>query len=238
MVTRGGFCAIQFKGADGVSMPFAGVVIPTTTVTASISVIVNPTSTTDSRILSFSDGGVASDFAILYGRTANKYSCFGRTSAAGLIQLDTTDTFSTGTPHNVICTAQQSNISIYVDGVFEGSNLTLDTAKTFGVLSLIVSSTCAIGVAPGNVSAFLTGIVDDVRVYNRILSSGEISTIGKSVSRVLITDGYLAYWPLDNGAFGATSNAIDILDRSGKGQNGALFVGTPRWGGSSYVNYP
>lgn len=230
---HGGFCAIQLDGASAVDFTIPNIIIPTTSVAASISAIVNPTSSADSRILSFGNG-TSSNFCVLWGRAANKFSCFGRTSGAALIQLDSNDTYTVGTTHNVICTAQQLNLSIYVDGVFEGSNATLDTAQTFGNLN----TNTRIGAAPGVAAAFLTGTVDDVRVYNRILSASDISTLGKSGSRVLITNFYGAYWPLDNGSFSAVSLGTDVLDRSGNGHNGVSVVGTPKWTGSNFVNYP
>lgn len=84
---------------------------------------------------------------------------------------------------------------------------------------------------------YANGSMDDVRIYNRELTSDEIASIGKSRVRLNMTDGLVGYWTLDDGNIGTTSTGAVILDRSSNANNGTPTNGLT-WEGSSWISYP
>lgn len=64
------------------------------------------------------------------------------------------------------------------------------------------------------------GTLDDLRVYNRILSDAEIQSLGTSSCRLAITEGLVAYWRLDEQVDGAIARGVIALDSSGNGNTG------------------
>ena len=120
--------------------------------------------------------------------------------------------------HNVVYTFDGTTHSLIVDG---------GTAVT--------STMAAVSCAPtnvevgayvnlqGNQAEFFRGNVDDLRIYNRVLSATEVATINAGGDpSVDLTTNLVGYWKLDEGA--GTSAA----DSSPSGNTGTL-VGTPTW---------
>lgn len=80
------------------------------------------------------------------------------------------------------------------------------------------------------------GTIDDVRVYNRILSDAELESLGKAQTRLVITDGLVAWWKLDEQIDGATAQGATALDSSGNGNTGSGSGGPDYRNG--ILNYP
>lgn len=75
--------------------------------------------------------------------------------------------------------------------------------------------------ASGNGSQPFDGMIQDVRVYNRILTVGEILTIYRGHGRRFpITSGLKGYWPLDDGPDATSADGDTARDLSGNGNNG------------------
>lgn len=84
---------------------------------------------------------------------------------------------------------------------------------------------------------YANGSIDDVRIYNRVLTATEMATLGKSRTRYRLTDGLVGYWPMDDGNIGTTSTGATVLDRSQNTNNGTPTNG-PVWEGSTWISYP
>ncbi len=98
-------------------------------------------------------------------------------------------------------------------------------------------------VAPLQIGATLTitafddyanGYIDDVRIYNRKLTSDEIALIGKSRSRVNYnTDNLIGWWKMDSGN---DETVGTIYDHSPYKNNANPFNGAKN-AGSTWINY-
>jgi hypothetical protein len=95
--------------------------------------------------------------------------------------------------HHLAMVADGSLLHLYVDGVEQGSAAaiggTIDVSN--GGIGYIVSSPT---------SRYLTGTVDDVRIYNRALSGAEVQSLagGQSVRRPhsIFDNLALVYWAI------------------------------------------
>lgn len=102
----------------------------------------------------------------------------------------------------------------YVDGV---NNTSADTIGVSGIQSS--TNSLIVGVAS---SIYFGGLIDDVRVYTRVLSSEEINNLyeGKEVNE----SGLLAKWNFNEGS------GLSVYDESGNNNVGTIY-------GSTFVNY-
>lgn len=121
--------------------------------------------------------------------------------------------------HHVAMTWESgSSIKIYVDGTLSASSSAAAgsfTGRTGSVLQL--------GKLYYNFDAFyLGGRIDDVRIYNRALSSTEVTALYENTSPT--TDGLVAYLDLEEGS--GTSTAI----KNGSGAN----IGTATLAGATW----
>jgi hypothetical protein len=77
------------------------------------------------------------------------------------------------------------------------------------------------------------GKIDDVRIYNRVLSANEIKSLAESRSRLDITEGLVGWWPMDEGEIGSVGSGTGkVLDRSGNinhgtATSGPIYFGSP-----------
>jgi hypothetical protein len=106
---------------------------------------------------------------------------------------------------------------IYINGV---SQTVTELATPSGTRNTDATYDLTIG-ASGNGSQPFDGLIQDVRVYNRILTTAEILAIYNSRSHNFpIMSGLKGYWPLNDGADGTIANGATARDRSGNGNNG------------------
>ncbi len=121
-----------------------------------------------------------------------------------------------------------TNIRFYVDGSADGG-ASVGTVAT-------PSGTKEIGFINGAASSEFGGIIDDIRVYNRVLSLDEIKrlykmggtlTLNKSISNNSLTSGLVGHWTFDGPDVAGASSALTFYDRSGQGNRG-ISTSSPR----------
>ncbi len=125
-----------------------------------------------------------------------------------------------------------ANVWTHVAGTFDGKNMYIyvNGVQVAGPLAAIAPSTTTytlrLGSDPqgGWTTPRFSGGLDEVRVYNRALTSREVSQLYN------YAPGPVAYYNLDENA-GSTAN-----DRSGNGNSGTLATGTsaPTWSAGQY----
>ncbi|WP_417590774.1 LamG-like jellyroll fold domain-containing protein [Owenweeksia hongkongensis] len=124
--------------------------------------------------------------------------------------------------HNIVMQSNGSTTSLYIDGVFDGSvNETL-YPSTGGTDNLIY-----VGASTFNTRTF-TGVINDLRIYNRLLSTSEIQTLyTKSLSVSKVYAGQTITFsvfpnPTTNGSFSIKGenlepgSTIEITDITGQ----------------------
>lgn len=105
-------------------------------------------------------------------------------------------------------TSSTTGLNFYIDGVSAGTPTThTDTTLTPTSISIAGNN-----VTSGTAS-FFEGLLRDLRVYNRVLSSSEITRVARGE---LITNGLVGHWKLNGNA----------LDSSGNGNNGTVTGAT------------
>ena len=82
-----------------------------------------------------------------------------------------------------------------------------------------------IGSTPGGSGQAWNGIIDDIRVYDRVLSANEIQTIYGARGQDGIVDGLTLWYPMNEGAEGTTPSAC--INNTGQGFDCTALVGSP-----------
>jgi hypothetical protein len=107
--------------------------------------------------------------------------------------------------HQLVFVYDGTNASIAVDGVQKAiASRSPDTAFSAFIVG--------VGVGPEGLSGFFSGSIDDVRIYNRALSTNEVAqlyAIESTPPQSFLTNGLIAYYPL----------TTDGTDQSGHGLN-------------------
>lgn len=136
-----------------------------------------------------------------------------------------TTVVATNTWYHVAATVNPSKFGqIFINGLLEASGTSADTATgtTLGIGSRAGAST---GVATN-------GVLDDVRVYTRILSADEIMTIYSSSGRDSIYYGLQNRWLMNEFSDGTlAAGTVNIIDEVG------LQNGTPTSLSGSFPSY-
>lgn len=133
---------------------------------------------------------------------------------------------SMGMWHMVSIVSDGTNLTVYLDGVSDGTAVTGANLPT----------NAGVGIGGHTYGPeYFNGVIDDVRVYNRALSPTEIRqlynagngvTIAKSSSgSSSLLQSLVGWWTFDGGTISGTS----MVDRSGSG-NTATLVSTPAFG--------
>ncbi len=116
--------------------------------------------------------------------------------------------------HYVMAVYNSSALNIYVDGKIEG---------TLSSPSAPVNSTSAFWVGTRNSSYYFPGLIDEARVYNRALSSNEVSQLYN------FAPGPVGYWNFEEGTGGT------VNDTSGQANTGTWNgTGSPHWKSGKY----
>jgi hypothetical protein len=124
-----------------------------------------------------------------------------------------TSTVTDGNWHHLCATFNGQEFKVYVDGKLEGTRFEPSTFQ-FTNGFLVASFHFGTGGSLGTWDAY-NGDMDDIRVYNRALSSADIQALYAYSSNDLTT-GLLLYFKFDEGS-GSIAN-----DSSGTGRNGSL----------------
>jgi Concanavalin A-like lectin/glucanases superfamily/Ig-like domain CHU_C associated/Putative metal-binding motif/Secretion system C-terminal sorting domain len=143
---------------------------------------------------------------------------FGLSTTTGYSELDVTispSSFTDGNWHHVAVVYDGATRKIYKDGTLIGSD-----SKT-GNVTYSSSATNNIG-AYGNSAEFFNGSIDEVRFWNRALSSSELNNNRNCELSGTQTNLY-AYYKFNAGNAGVTNTGLTTLvDSSGNNRNGTL----------------
>ncbi len=129
-----------------------------------------------------------------------------------------TTVIADGQWHHVAAVVNYPDLHFYVDGVQDGTTKTM----TFDLQNPDTGQSFNIGGDTSFATTLHDSLIDDVRLYDRSLSAGEmtqLASMGPDPSR-----GLVGHWPLDEGQ-GTT--AYD----SGSGGNNGTYENTPNYAG-------
>ncbi len=197
---------------DRITLP-AGSIGMTTSTVRTISVWVKPTSVA----VAPNDGGIISQY--LHGSPSVSNFFVQLNQSTGVYSINVTgngtDLLTVPLPSNptgqwlhlvIVLKAGTNNTMVYVNNSLAGSGtVTYNTVAS--------SNSPVIGDIDGgqNVDNF-RGAIDDIRIYNRVLSIAEIATLFQES----VNQGLVAYYPFNGNA----------KDSSGNGNNGTVFGAT------------
>ncbi|MBS1902681.1 MAG: carboxypeptidase regulatory-like domain-containing protein [Bacteroidetes bacterium] len=101
---------------------------------------------------------------------------YGTGSSFAFTVIDRSSVLDNGW-HSIVCTADGNKVTMYFDGAIAASGTwSGNPGRTTQQRGLLIGA----GTTSDNmVSGFFQGAIDDVRIYNRVLSASEISTLAK-----------------------------------------------------------
>ena len=169
--------------------------------------------------------------------TSRPFGCSGaweaRTNGStGLLTSDylqagtlVTTTLTVGTYHHVAFVQNVSGAQklAYLDGVL--SNTVPPGTTTFaGIQSGPIRIGWTAGGGAGTTDQSWFGAIDDIRVYNRVMTANEIQTIYALRGQDGILDNIQHHWPMNEGGEGqAVNTVVDVI----AGLNCTPAAGTP-----------
>jgi hypothetical protein len=184
------------------------------------------------------------DFYVVYN--AGGYglaTSWGHTSGGYSYAEITTAEMSFDAWHHV-CAIQNGNnhtaVKLYIDGVDKTASI--NSTNSDGTRDSDAGVSFFIGNYYDSSETFV-GIVSDIRLYNRVLSTAEVGTLYNSRLRGagILGSGLIGYWPLDDGESGTACNgdAVSerIANRGGTGDDGANNTGCT-WRGETIIRRP
>lgn len=147
-----------------------------------------------------------------------------------------TDVMSLGEWHHIVATydggTTNSSLKLYMDGVSVTLNAGCSGSFTT-IRDLSEPLTIGAGNTTGTPAYFLDGVLDDARIYNRVLSQAEITALYESYNPgIAVSDlqkGLVGYWKLDGTAQDASPNNYDgtlvgpVSASDRKGQSGKAY---------------
>ena len=163
------------------------------------------------------DGSICTDESVLFFMRDDN-------SASSDIVCSTFVVTDTNWHHVVAIHDVSSNLQIYIDGIFRNSTAVTansNGSRNFSGYPFFLGANNSIGTA----NQFCDCSIDEVRIYNRVLSASEVSALYNSGAAKFAppTDkGLVGYWSMNEGA-GTVAG-----DGSGNGNRGTL-TGGPTW---------
>jgi hypothetical protein len=130
---------------------------------------VKPSGGTVGQIVS---SGTNSDWLyLLGGSTANSPICkiYQANSGSGYLQVDGKKPITDGMWHQVVCTLSGTTLSLYIDGVLNGSS-----SSVTGTRDVSTAGTFTIGKFTNASSTYFNGVIDSFRAYSRPLTAAEV----------------------------------------------------------------
>lgn len=155
--------AYSFDGTTaGISAPTTGTL---SAATQSVSFWVNPSSLSGNRVFIATRTSASTGWMVAYLNSAVNFDC-GTSS----VRYNSGLTMTTGAWHHVVATCSLAgNVTVYVDGVAAVSPTVVNRTATAS------GSTLYIGRDSSSAQYFISGTMDDVRIYKRLLTAEEVS---------------------------------------------------------------
>ncbi len=160
------------------------------------------------------------------GNTAFVMGIAGQTSGGSIGNLYAFATHAQPNKDWELLPLFQPSLNKYYQAVVvrAGTNVMMYWNGTLGATNQVVNPTVEpgntfyIGCSGDNLSSdyVFHGVIDDIRIYNRALSSNEVAQLYAYESALQLTDGLVAYYPFNGNA----------NDASGNGHNGTVYGGT------------
>jgi len=139
--------------------------------------------------------------------------------------LSSIGTFQSETFYHVVCTRASNNArQIYINGV-------LDNSDSGGTAATPSAAILYIGVKQ-NLTNYLTGLVEDLRIYHRVISAPEVATIFACRGTDSIVYELHHRWKINEGPYGVVASGAGIIKDEGTEsinatpQNSPVFRGT------------
>lgn len=139
----------------------------------------------------------------------------GPTSSDWVAKYTDADTYDDGAWHHVLATYDSGTIIMYVDG--STVYTTTNSGGTIGSISNAVN----VRIGADTDGNYFPGTVDEVRIYDRVLSAEEAAKLYKTSAPDDPDTGLKAYYPFN----GPDISGTTAYDRSGAGNNGTLTNG-------------
>tara|TARA_Y100000310_G_scaffold116122_1_gene114821 strand:+ start:1598 stop:2479 length:882 start_codon:yes stop_codon:yes gene_type:complete len=215
------------------------------TTTGTIAFWVKPESLNGAKMWTVSSTGSTSGRMYLEQQSTTVWTVFAQQSGSSQWKVDSTGvTFSTGTWYHVAIThdggSSYGAVKLYIDGVDRSSNSNNGTTWTKWISTIGSINDMAFGRSNYNSStgAYYDGLMDDIGIWNRALSSSEVAALYNSGTGALastITSGLRAYYNCDSAT---TNNNAEftypnltngaIFEESDTGKH-YMFDGTSAW---------
>lgn len=158
-------------------------------------------------------------------------------TAANQQSLSASGTITTLRWTHVACTRSGTSARVYKDGVDVTS-----TAGSHTNPSAYSSQNTFVGlyqISPATPFIYANVIIEDLRLYTRVLSAKEIASLANSRIKFLPNETDITRMPLYSRMSEGINGQVNGVakDFSGNGNNGTL-TGGAIWRGSSWLNYP
>ena len=150
-----------------------------------------------------------------YGGTSE--ITFGVRNSSSVFSVAGTTDHNDGNWHHVVATFEAStNLKLYVDGSLESENPQWNLPATINN----VTTSVGIGTSIGSSAWYMNGKVDEVGLFNSVLSASDVSDIW-NLGTPQSLDSYnpVGYWRFESGS-GTTA-----IDSSGNNNDGTLVNG-------------
>ena len=130
--------------------------------------------------------------------------------------VNSNQTYNDGKWHNVFVTYNGSSLNLFIDGIMSGSK------QTGGAIpDSTVTQQVRVGSRSSNPDNFFTGIVDEVRIWNKSLDSSEI--LKGYNSNTFDEDGQLVYLSFENDGKNEVINSTGPIQLNGINLNGSFY---------------
>jgi hypothetical protein len=140
----------------------------------------------------------------------------------GSTPLGSSATLQVETRYHIVCTYDSSNnAQIYINGSLDNSGSGNDGSPS--------SNNISIGVRTGS-SNYYDGYVEDVRIYDRVLSAGEVETIYAVNGIDEIVYSLLHRWLLDEKAPNSEASGVGSIKDNGQNQLNMTPNNSPLYG--------
>lgn len=137
--------------------------------------------------------------------------------------ISSTDTVSLNAWHHIVAVRTASQVTFYIDGVQDSAGWQSYNASYPAASAVSVK----IGTRGDAGNAFFDGKIDELRIYNRALSSDEVSRLYKlqkpRVSGGLTNSGLVGYWAFDDGG-GTRAEDSSVYNSTGTLTSGPTWT--------------